>query len=291
MSTNLQHSDVQEILKDKKLAAFIIENLLRSLSSIGFSKSLLDGLLNNLGNLAVKEFGEKWQDELRQIYSIGFYQNLVPKYFSDYVVPVTPASSKIIDVGCGTGILAKLYAQEDRFGQVIGIDINSYPEWEMFRSNKIRFEVLKEEGFTGFLKTEKPDSIVLTWTLHHMDYDEQERYIGYIHQHLKSAAKILIMEDSYPTTLAPENGKERYEKFMKWNINQRKKIMSVYDWVANRALNQRAKIPIPCSYRTLEQWSELLEKKGFKTSTQKFIGFPDNRDINTPQSLIVARKN
>ena len=77
---------------------------------------------------------------------------------------------------------------------------------------------------------------------------------------------------------------------MEWNPNQRKNIMSVYDWVANRVLAQREKVPIPCAYRTLEEWSNILEKKGFKTVMQKFIGFPNDRDINSPQSLIVAEK-
>jgi SAM-dependent methyltransferase len=292
MSKNLQLNEVQEILSsDKKLAVFIIENLRSSLSSIGFSENFLDDLLSDLGNLNVKDFGEKWKEELKQKYSIGFFQNLVPKYFLEYVVPVTPSSDEIIDVGCGTGILAKLYAQDDRFKKVTGIDINSYPEWEIFRNEKIRFEIVKENNFAGFLKIEKPDSIVLTWTLHHMEYDEQERYLGYIYENLKIGAKIVVLEDSYSTNLAPENGANKYEKFMEWNPDQRKNIMSVFDWVANRVLAQREKVPIPCAYRTLEEWSTILEKKGFKTVVQKFIGFPNDRDINSPQSLIVAEKN
>ena len=123
-----------------------------------------------------------------------------------------------------------------------------------------------------------------------MEYDEQERYLGYIHENLKIGAKIVVLEDSYSTDLVPENGADKYKGFMEWNPNQRKNIMSVYDWVANRVLAQREKVPIPCAYRTLEEWSNILEKKGFKTVMQKFIGFPNDRDINSPQSLIVAEK-
>lgn len=291
MSKNLQTNDVKEILSsDKALDSFIAQNLRSSLSEIGFSSDFLNELISNLGTLDVKVFGEKWEEELRQKYSVGFFQNLVPKYFSDYVVPVTPSASKIVDVGCGTGILDKLYAEEDRFGKVIGIDINPYPEWEIFRNEKIRFDVVEEDKFTDFLYTEKPDSIVLTWALHHMGYDEQERYLGYICENLKKDAMVVILEDSYSEVFSPENGIDKYEKFMEWNVEQRKKIMSVYDWVANRVLAQREKEPIPCSYRTLEQWNNVLEKSGFKVIKQKFIGFPSNRDINTPQSLIVAQK-
>jgi len=282
---------VGEILQETELANFIVNNLRSSLSSIGFSQEFLDALLSDLRNISVENFGKKWREELGNKYIIGFFQKIVPKYFSDYIVPVTPTSRKIIDVGCGTGILAKLYAEDKRFERVVGIDINPYPEWKIFWNEKIKFEVVDEATFPNFLLEEKPDSVVLTWTLHHMEYDEQERYFEYIHDYLPSGAGIIILEDSYSKNLIPENGKEKYEEFMKWGPEQRREIMSVYDWVANRVLAQRSKAPMPCAYRSLEDWDILLEKKRFKMITQKFIGFPDNRDINTPQSLIVARRN
>jgi len=289
--SNIQLKDIREILSgNEELADFIVNNLRSSLSSIGFSKACLNDLLSDLSNLDVKKFGEKWREELKQIYSLGFFQNLAPNYFAKYVVPVTPSSEKIIDVGCGTGILAKLYSQEKRFGQVVGIDINPYPEWKQFQSKTVRFAIITEEEFTDFLQREKPDSVVLTWTLHHMEYDEQGRYLGYINGNLPKNAKLVILDDSYSNNLKPENGLERYKEFMQWDDEDRKKIMAVYDWVANRVLAQREKVTIPAAYRSLEEWSALLEQSGFKPVLQKFIGFPDNRDINTPQSLIVAQK-
>lgn len=239
----------------------------------------------------MEKFKKKWSNELRMRYTIDFFQKIVPKYFSRYVIPVTPPSQKIIDIGCGTGILAKCYAEHSStFKHIIGIDINPYPEWKLFGSKKVSFKVVNREKFPEFLRKEKPDSTVLTWTLHHMKYDEQERYLDYIRNSLPRGAKILILEDSYSTHLIPENGKEIYNQFMKWEPEERKKIMSIYDWVANRILAQRSNVPMPFTYRTLEDWNALLDKHGFKTIVQKFIGFPNNRDVNTPQCLIVARK-
>src|SRR5437763_6268 len=99
--SNIQSNDIREILSsDENLAGFIVKNLRISLSSIGFSKACLKDLLRDLSNLNVKNFGERWQVELKHVYSLGFFQNLAPKYFAQYVVPVTPTSEKIIDVGC-----------------------------------------------------------------------------------------------------------------------------------------------------------------------------------------------
>lgn len=287
---NLQINDVREILKDTDLSSFIRENLRSSLSSIGFSREFLDDLLSDLGNISIKNFGEKWESELQQKYSIGFFQNLVPKYFSDYVVPATPSAHKIVDVGCGTGILAKLYSESRRFKEVIGIDINQYSEWEIFSQENTRFKIVKESEFADFLLREKPDCISVTWTLHHMNFDEQKRYIGYIYQVLKTGSKIIVLEDSYSTNLTPGSGLGLYNEFMSNSPDNRKKIMAVYDWVANRVLAQRSKVPMSFGYRTLEEWQDIFEEAGFRNGVVKFIGFPTYRDINTPQSLMIFEK-
>ena len=109
-----------------------------------------------------------------------------------------------------------------------------------------------------------------------MEYGEQERYLECIHENLKVGGKIAVLEDSYSADLMPESGLERYKKFMEWNSEERRQIMSVYDWVANRVLAQREKVPIPCAYRTLEEWSSFLEEKGFELVLKRFIGFPDD---------------
>ena len=76
MPKNLQLDDVRQILlSNEELSNFVIENLKSSLASIGFSDNFLSDILNNLINLKVKEFGERWQDELKQRYSIGFFQD------------------------------------------------------------------------------------------------------------------------------------------------------------------------------------------------------------------------
>lgn len=281
---------IQELLENDSLRDFIVSNLRQSLSSIGFSNLLIEDLVSNLNDLEVKEFGRKHNEELKRVYNIGFFQKIVPNYFSKYIVPETPSVPKIVDVGCGTGILAKLYSESNKFENVLGIDINPYPEWKVFENKIIDFRVIKEPDFIDFLNKEKPDAVVLTWTLHHMEYPEQERYMEYIYDALKTNSYVVILEDSLSLTLKPENGSELYQHFMQWKENERNKIMSVYDWVANRVLAQRDKVPIPFAYRTLESWNELFNKIGFSIESNQFIGFPNDRDINTPQTMIILRK-
>ncbi len=286
---------IADFLSDASLRQFVFGNLRQSLGSIGFSEELVAALLKGLDSISVEEFdvekfGSDFKTELDQVYNIGFFQKYVPDYFLRSVVPITPSVSKILDVGCGTGILAHLYAQTGRFTEVVAIDINPYPEWESFKRDGIAFSVVEESDFNTFLNTAKPDALVLTWTLHHMEFEEQKRYVRYIYDALKPQAQVVILEDAYSTERSPENGEPRHDAFMSHSASARANIMSVYDWVANRVLAQRSKVPIPFGYRTLEEWIGLFEEVGFHTVEKKFIGFPDFRDINTPQALLVLQK-
>ncbi|MCA9485820.1 MAG: hypothetical protein KC506_03170, partial [Nanoarchaeota archaeon] len=101
---------------------------------------------------------------------------------------------------------------------------------------------------------------------------------------------VVALEDSFSTELVPKEDIGVYDSFSKLSNEEKVSTMSIFDWVANRILERRDKIPIPFGYRTLEDWQALFEKIGFKVIKKIFIGFPENRDVNTPQSLIVVRK-
>jgi SAM-dependent methyltransferase len=279
---------ISSFLSDLELRDFVDSNLRKSLVSIGFSEKLADTLTRGSG-FDVKWFQKEFSKELEEVYRIGFFQKFVPAYFEKFVIPEIPPG-RILDVGCGTGILIKKLAESASFKDLTGIDINEYPEWKSFEAHGIHFEVVTEEQFSEFLKTHQPDSVTLTWALHHMRYEEQARYLRMIFEAMQLGSKLIILEDSYSEGLPPENGEDRWRAFMKWSEDDRRKIMSVYDWVANRVLAQRKHVPIPFGYRTMEDWIRLCEEGGFKLIKTRFIGFPDQRDINTPQSLIIFQR-
>lgn len=282
---------LQKILSHKILKGFIINNLRESLSSIGFSKDFVRDLLKMLDNLKkYPELQNKHTYELDTVYLDGFFKKIVPGYFKAHIVPEIPASKKVLDLGCGTGILAERLSREERFSKIIGIDLRSYPEWETFVNEKIFFTVANKDGSFKLIKEEKPNSIILTWTLHHMPYIEQKEYVRNLYSFMPYESKMIILEDSYSENLAPIYGMDRYTGFMHLSKKERKQAMSFYDWIANRVLAKRARVPITFSYRTLEEWESFFKEIGFSVIHKKFIGFPNKRDINTPQSLIVVEK-
>ena len=278
---------LDEIIPNKKIYDYVLSNLQSSLAYIGFSRGFIDYFVDNFSKLDFEEFYGRFSDELKKVYDIGFFQEIVSDYFKKEVMPYIPESDKILDIGCGTGILLYTLAREQKFKKLIGIDIHQYPEWQKFKDPKISLQILKEEHFEDFLKKSQPDNIVLTWTLHHMDYDEQERYLKKIFNTIKKGARVIILEDSYSEELKPQSGKVIYDSFIGLNSSERKQVMSAYDWIANRILARRKDVLIPFSYRTLEEWQILCENIGYKVIDKVFIGFPDKRDINTPQSLLI----
>ncbi|MBI2637451.1 MAG: hypothetical protein HYW88_00995, partial [Candidatus Sungbacteria bacterium] len=111
----------------------------------------------------------------------------------------------------------------------------------------------------------------------------------YLRDILNDGTRIVILEDSYSTKLSPENGTDLAASFSQWSDEDKKNIMFVYCWVANRVLSQRDTVPTPSGFRSLEEWETLFQKLGFVIEHESFLGFPAKRDINTPQSLLVTR--
>ncbi len=277
-------------ISDKKLYNYIIGNLESSLASIGFSNKFINYFKHDFSKLDFKDFYKQFSEEIHEVYDINFFQRIVPDYFNKEVVPHIPESNTILDLGCGTGILLHTIAKNQKLENLIGIDINKYAEWEQFQNPKIKFEIVKENEFKDFLKKTQPDNIILTWTLHHMNYETQPKYLEEIFEISNVGSRLIILEDSYSEQISPRNGQSIHNSFMKLDSSERKTVMSVYDWIANRMLARRKSTPIPFGYRTLEEWQNLCEGIGYKTIEKVFIGFPNKRDINTPQSLLIIEK-
>jgi len=278
---------INQYLVDDDLKKFIGSSLMQSLLDIGLPENFVNDLVGSLHTCNFSEFSERYKNILYKAYTIRFLHDLAGKMFVNEVLPNIQPVKTILDLGCGTGTLVELLLASKRFEEVRGIDIHKYPEWIDEKLSAAVFEVVKEADVTLYLVKLKPDAIVLTWTLHHMNYDEQARYAKMIADSLQPGAQIVFLEDSYSETLRPKYGQALHDVFMFWPIEKRQQIMAVQDWLANRILAQRDAVPMPFGYRTLEGWKELFLSVGFSVMHESYIGFPHDRDINNPQSLLV----
>lgn len=281
---------INTYLSDNDLRKFIGLSLTQSLGDICLPVDVVKDLVDSLDIGDFGGFGERYAGALYKQYTMHFLHDLAGKMFANEVLPNIKPVKTILDLGCGTGTLVELLLVSKKFAQVCGIDIHEYPEWKDEKLSAASFAVVEEANMSTYLKELKPDAIVLTWTLHHMDYGEQTRYAKMIADSLQAGAQLVVLEDCYSEVLKPKYGQKLHDAFMSWPVEKRQQIMAIQDWLANRILAQRGSVPMPFGYRTLEGWKELFSAAGFSVAHASYLGFPQNRDINNPQGLLVLEK-
>lgn len=265
-------------------------SLSSSLNSLGFKEDLILDLFTATKKINFDSFWQVHGPQLIEVHETHFYQKIVPDFYLKYVTKYIPKSKKVLDIGCGTGILDKELGRSENFENIFGIDLVSYPEWEIFKSSKVKFQIVKEENFSNFLIKLEPDCVILTWALHHMPFKDQETYMKAIYSTIKEDTHVIVLEDSYSENLEPETGFEIYKEFNKLSSKDKLDVMSLLDWISNKVLSRRKDTPVTFTYRTLEEWEVFFTKIGFTVSNKRFIGSPRPKNIDNPQSLFVLKK-
>lgn len=280
---------VRDVYSDQKLKGFLIKRFERPMRNFSYSEELINDFLKNIDTLDIEAFDAKHHDEIARIRTELFFGVFSRKYFKECILPEIPENGKVLDFGCGRGLLIELLLERGK-NEVVGIDIFDSPEWSVLRERGVHLEVVQEDDFLNFIEKEQPDSIAITWVLHHMEYEQQKRYLESLHRVLKSGACFVALEDSYSEELPPEFGPDLSESFMAWSKEDRHKIMGTLDWTANVIFGQKTHMPVPFAYRTLEEWEQLCNEVGFKIIKKRYLGFPENRDVDTAQSVFVAER-
>ena len=168
-----------------------------------------------------------------------------------------PSRGKIIDAGCGYGLLANLISM-NKNRDVYGFDLNakriSIAKKTIGNRKNIHFELKNVKD----LKLGSCDAIVMSDFLHHIPYIEQENLIKQVHGKLKKKGIMIIQDIS-------------------------KKPLWKYLFAANldRILNCFPRL----YYRNALSWQKMLERNGFSVSIIK----ADQR-LPLPDILLVCKK-
>ncbi len=153
---------------------------------------------------------------------------LIANSYKHWVNP----KDKVLDIGCGTGVVAEELARRLKI-KVVGCDIDQY------LVRKIPFRKMVSGSRLPFREMEF-DSSMLNDVLHHTKYDNQ---IKLILESLRVAKKVFIFE-LQPTSVG-----------------------KLLDFLINKIHNP--KMAIPYSYRSEKEWENFFRKNHLKFEKKK----------------------
>lgn len=151
-------------------------------------------------------------------YTSSYRSNLIYEVYKDWLFP----NMKVLDVGCGTGVVTKCL--EDKLKvKMTGCDIINYLQRDLpfLKMKKINNLPVKDSSF---------DAVMFNDVLHHTEYENQ---IILLKESLRVSKKILIFELK-PTL------KARF-----------------FDYILNKAYEKEMNIPF--AYRSRQEWLELFK--------------------------------
>lgn len=139
------------------------------------------------------------QSEGSDTYPFAGYQNVM-RTIHDTII--NQKAHDIMDVGFGTGILAKkLY---DEGCHITGVDFAprmiEIASEKMPRARLIQYDFSK--GLPDELGSQKFDAIVCTYAIHHLDMEHKEKLLHAMLDHLKEHGMILIGDVAFADSTA-----------------------------------------------------------------------------------------
>lgn len=133
-------------------------------------------------------------------------------------------AKKILDIGFGTGTLTRrLYEKnlevygQDFSEEMIKIAQEKMPEAKLFAGDFTK-------GLVGFLKENKYEAIIATYSLHHLTDDEKTPFIKSLYSLLNPGGEILIGDVAFESRAELEDCKEKSKNY--WDDDE---FYFVYD--------------------------------------------------------------
>lgn len=172
------------------------------------------------------------------------------KRIVDYLAAHTPESGVLLDIGCGSGQIARLLMQRKPQLQIHGIDI--------FVRSQVEIPVLEFDGLQLPFADKSFDGVLLIDVLHHADDQPQ-----LIREAARVARQIVLVKDHNAQT------------------SMDRRILAFMDWVGNRSYG----VQLPYKYLSTQQWRSLFSDAG----CMKVQSFPIQRLYPAPFSFVFER--
>ncbi len=174
-------------------------------------------MLNNQGfNLWADNYDETVQvSEENDLYPFAGYKEILNTIFNEVM---QKDNSDVLDIGFGTAVLTnKLY---ENGHNIDGIDFSSrmihIAQSKMPSAHLVEWDI--SNGLPPELTEKKYDSIITTYTLHHLNDEKKVAFIINLQAHLKENGKIYIGDIAFETRDKLE--KCRQENSQSWDNDE-----------------------------------------------------------------------
>ncbi len=205
----------------------------------------------------------KIPDNLKELYSsFGFIDKLYIRLRYrlcpfNKIESFVPKAGRILDVGCGYGLLANLISLRSAKREVFGIDSSSkrinVARGTIGARKNIQFELKNSDD----IDLAKYDAVVMSDFLHHLSYHKQEELIKRVYEGLSYGGILIIQDiDTKPS----------------WKYS----FAYLIDVIFNLEVS---------NYRSLNNFVEMLTKIGFKVRSERI-----DKGVPLPDVIYICRK-
>lgn len=305
-------------LRSEVVHRFVRTRLWKSLTTINIAPGCIadiDALLELLAcrkdvttgsfSAAIDTFSQTWRVHLDRAYFVD-YEALRWPYVRDYVLnDIEPKMrlGRCLDVGCGRGWLTSQLVASGMADTAFGIDAADYAsEWKerlaQFGGVGLEFAPVPTSKLSEWVQgRRKFDTMLMLYVLHHSSEYWVARTLSILRDLLSENSRLIILEDSCSTSLAAKHDRDQIAELWSsiaagstpYALTDAFHIQVVLDFVAVRLLASFDDVDMPCTYKTVEEWGHLFGQLGFRVEKIAYLGFPEMRDIDVPQSYFVLR--
>jgi SAM-dependent methyltransferase len=143
------------------------------------------------------------------------------------------------------------------------------------------------------LEKESVDSVILSTVLHHINPFVRLQLVIHLKEILRNGGRLILIEDTYPenpTEMDIHNSLD--ERFLSFGDHQKKQIISFLDWWGNRLMKNSRDIPLPCTFKSMEEWETYFSEVGLKLVEKHYLGIPDmHTHVMAPKGILIFEKS
>lgn len=302
---------------------YVLHRLDDSLRVLGLHESCVNAIISILTEFVrqpvsprflterLQEFENEWRVHLDRKY-LRDYEARRWEFMSKYVLNVVPAPvNRCLDVGCGRGCITATIFQQKLAKSVVGIDASDFKkEWNERLSESaitgnqtkaaVEYKSVPIGQIESWLKhAGQFDLILLFYVLHHSEEYWTNKTLESLKARLSDQGRIIILEDSLEvaeSVLAVSDPLDLTRIWRQWatsagpyTLTPAYDVQVVLDFIAVQLLAGFCDVRMPCQYRTNNEWKRYFQLLGYEVENVQYIGFPEGRDIDVPQSVFVLK--